>query len=313
MTTPSTMFLLSPCFNNYEIVATKVFQLKAREAVDIKGKKPTVLTLYEDTPYALYASSINPNESIWYVNIDSITKAQATIEVQKIEMILAFTCVALARVYESTYTIFIDNGISPDPSMAALYSFANTVNKASATWNDDMRVPYGVGRSPIMNAMNPYFFKNLTSNSFTDERNRAYAKNMSNDPNQSPRQGEDVTCPQKGNIFTSLMSDAAKSVAGNTITPSGYVLDLIKVGNTIITEVTNNYGKFNRKPFNFLGAFDPQVPNVTSIISGVLNSPNTNFPKPIQDYLTALKTSSGGDNLFRGVGPNTSMLLSMVI
>ena len=136
---------------------------------------------------------------------------------------------------------------------------------------------------------------------------------MSNDPNQSPRQGEDVTCPQKGNIFTSLMSDAAKSVAGNTITPSGYVLDLIKVGNTIITEVTNNYSKFNKKPFNFLGAFDPQVPNVTSIISGVLNSPNTNFPKPIQDYLTALKKSSGGDNLFRGVGPNTSMLLSMVI
>ena len=48
----SSIFLLHPCLNNYEIVAGKVIEIYLRNSEYVKSKKSTITTFFNDTPFS---------------------------------------------------------------------------------------------------------------------------------------------------------------------------------------------------------------------------------------------------------------------
>lgn len=233
-------FLLAPCFNNYEIVASKVveFYIQNSKTVD------EVKTFFADTPFALYSMHMNPGNNILPCTTNTISNCIDK-QTEMFIIILGLFTVCLARIDESV-TININNGVVDIAGMGTLFGIANTLGKPTVIWNDDMRSTWGVSTDPLVLATNPTFYKNLYGVGMPQNES-VFNKNM-NDSSTPPVMGTNVSCP-KGNIFSTMIpaaltnqNNSQDNNYGPPDTSSTYIGKLTQLGKKIINFVENSKG-----------------------------------------------------------------------
>ena len=229
----SSIFLLHPCLNNYDIVAGKVIEIYLRNSKPVQTKKSTIKTFFNDTPFMLYSTQMNA------VNI--VSGSNSSKQVQIFIIILSLLAVAMSRVNSSEFVVNVDNGVVDIAGFSSLITAASMINKPVVLWNDDMRSSWGVSNDPITVGSVPNFFRNLygVNPSQTQTQFKPWLKNLGNSANP-PHMGKNVPCPP-GNIFDVMIPEAMKSVvSGAKVDLSNtYFSTLISLGTKIINYVEN--------------------------------------------------------------------------
>lgn len=264
MSKQSEIFVLSPCFNNYEIVSGKVMEMYVKNSK--YGQDSKITSYFADTPYLLYSTQMNPSEVIG----GSPNSKQE----QMFIILLGLISVCVYRISNALCTVSINNGVVDVAGFGSLMAIANTLNKPTVLWNDDMRSSWGVSTDPLTLATRPMFYKNLYGAIPVQSANTApYAKNMNNS-NTPPIMGTDVKCPSSGNIFDVMIDDALTSVSGD-VNSSGYIESLITLGSVIV-----NYVEIGKK--NEAKGWNINLnPGLYYDLFWVINS-NTHILTPIQ-------------------------------
>jgi hypothetical protein len=220
------IFVLAPCFNNYEIVSGKVMEMYVQNSKH--GKNSKVTSYFADTPYLLYATQMNPAEVV----VGSPNGKQA----QMFIILLGLIAVCVYRISTALCTVSINNGVVDIAGFGSLLAIANTLNKPTVLWNDDMRSSWGVSNDPLTLSSRPMFYKNLYGALPPQSASTApYNKNLHNSTTP-PTMGTDVKCPT-GNVFDIMIYDAISSVNKNTSNSVGYIKSLITLGGFIVDYV----------------------------------------------------------------------------
>jgi hypothetical protein len=220
------IFVLAPCFNNYEIVSGKVMEMYVQNSK--YGKNSKVTSYFADTPYLLYATQMNPSEVV----LGSQNGKQA----QMFIILLGLIAVCVYRMSNALCTVSINNGVVDIAGFGSLLAIANTLNKPTVLWNDDIRSSWGVSNDPLTLASRPMFYKNLYGALPPQSASTApYNKNLHNSTTP-PTMGTDVKCPV-GNVFDIMINDAINSGVGKTSNSVGYIKSLIKLGGFIVDYV----------------------------------------------------------------------------
>jgi len=235
MTTNKDIFLLANCFNNYEIVSSKIIQFYITNSLNNGGK---VKTYFEDTPFALYSVNMNPG-----TNISNSSK-----QYQMFIIILALAAVSLARVYSSSCTVYINNGVVDIAGFSTLFGIANVLNKPTVCWNDDMRSTWGVSTDPLVLATRPIFYRNLygASTASSSGDTKPYIKNLNNS-SLPPTMGTDVKC-SSDNVFIDMIKEStnvSKQWNESLNLDNNYIGNLILIGNKIINYVEGGKNEIN--------------------------------------------------------------------
>ena len=218
-TTESSLFLISPCFNNYDIIAGEVFKTFINKSIkdntdnkEIKEIKE-IKTFFDDTPFALYSVNMNNPDIISYCKknrVFSKCEQQSSAQVQMFVIILSMLAVCMARIYNSKAVININTGVLDIAGLSTLSSFSNFLSKPTVIWNDDMRTSWGVSNDPLVIGSLPNFFRNLYGVSSEQKGYETYNKNILNSANP-PQMGTGVKCPVKNaalNVFTEMLSNS---------------------------------------------------------------------------------------------------------
>ena len=273
------VFLLANCFNNYDIVAGKVIQFYIENAVKSMGEKNTsIKTFFEDTPFGLYSTQMNPGPSV-YGELSSK-------QFQMFIIILSLTAVCLARINNAYCTVYINNGVVDVAGFSSLFAIANTLNKPTVFWNDDMRSTWGVSTDPLVLGTVPNFYRNLYNASSLNNSTAPYIKNMNNSL-VLPSMGTDFTCPT-GNIFINMIKDSLKNVNSTEVQNLGntYIANLIKLGDKIIKYVeVDKKIQFPTLPIGWNIGFNPGLYyDLRYIISLEVNSETSLICQVQKDY-----------------------------
>lgn len=174
------IFCLFNCFNNYDIVASKVMQFYIENAVEyittVRDNNATpnikILTYYENTPFMSYAVNILPGS-----NPTGYMYGKQYVDYI---YLLGLVSVCLARIDESNTVIYTHQGMINNPGFASLYNIANQLNKTTVLWTDDLRNLWGTTDDPLVIGMSPLPYKYLwtAGNSTGNPENMVYPKGM---------------------------------------------------------------------------------------------------------------------------------------
>ena len=212
------IFILSNCFNQYEIISSKVIELYVKNSLKKNNLENTVIkTFFNDTPFALYSLNMNQGTS---------TGSKSSKQFQMFIIILSLVSVCVYRIWNSI-TIYANQGVVPIAGFSTLYGIANTLNTPCFMWSDDMRATWGITSDPLVVGTSPYFFKDISSDD-------AWQKNLFGSY-FSPVMGTDIKCPS-GNTFIDRITYYL-NVDINKGVPSGYLNTLITLGESIVNYV----------------------------------------------------------------------------
>lgn len=227
----SSIFLLHPCLNNYEIVAGKVIEIYLRNSNYVQSNKSTIKTFFNDTPFMLYSTQMNPGNIIYGSNSSK--------QVQLFIIILSLLAVSMSRVNSADFVVNVDNGVVDIGGFSSLTTAAGMLNKPIVLWNDDMRSSWGVTNDPMTVGSVPNFFRNLYGVPTSQTQFKPWLKNLGNSANP-PHMGKNVPCPP-GNIFDAMIPEAMNSVLAGTQVDlnNTYFNTLISLGDKIIDYVEN--------------------------------------------------------------------------
>ena len=228
----SSIFLLHPCLNNYEIVAGKVIETYLRNSNYVKENKSTIKTFFDNTPFMIYSTQMNPGSSVY--------GSKSTKQVQLFIIIISLLAVSMARISSADFVVNVDNGVVDIAGFSSLTTAASMLNKPIVLWNDDMRSSWGVTNDPMTVGSVPNFFRNLYGVPTSQTQYRPWIKNLSNSDNP-PRMGKNVPCPS-GNIFDAMITEAINSTTkGDQVDlKKSYFSTLITLGNKLINYVEKN-------------------------------------------------------------------------
>jgi hypothetical protein len=238
------IFCLLNCFDNYAIVASKLIEFYIQNAAKaIQGRDVQTMSFFEKTPYVLYQLYMLPSAKP--LGTEKFSK-----QYTDFITILGLTAVTLARIYDSEAVVFAHQGVVPYPGFATMYAAANTMNKITAYWTDDLRNLWGTSDDPLMIGMAPMPYKYLWTASMKPDQTPAFnvqPKGL-NGPLSSPNIGSDTNrCPVmdedkfkgKWNSFLALLRDGQSVQRQNTSAINKRMSNLINIGMKIITYVEN--------------------------------------------------------------------------
>jgi hypothetical protein len=254
------IFGLFNCFNNYEIVASKIIEFYIKNAAaHLAPYQPIEVKTYsQHTPYILYTLYMSPGAKPpgWPTSKQTLDYVS----------ILALSAVTLARIWNSDMTVFAHQGVILDSGFSVMYTVANQLNKRTAYWSDDLRTQWGDSDDPLVIGMSPLPYKylwNATMNTAEPENMRVQAHGL-NGPYVTPNL--DVTknlCPpivntgkfkNRWNTFIEAIISSGSIADQNKAGVSERTRNLISLGQAIITMVeagaTTEAGKTaNWQPF----------------------------------------------------------------
>lgn len=249
------VFCLLNCFSNYEVVASQIIQFYIENAIKALSKNPDISvpikSYFSDTPFLLYSMNLLPGESI---KLPSGFKRSK--QFTDFIIILSLSCVTLARIYNSSVTVFAGQGVVVNPGFASLYTLANQLNVKTVYWTDDLRNIWGTTDDPLFIGMAPLPYKYLWTASEDSNQPPIYNTQPKglNGPNIFPNlaQSEDL-CPKvdinsfekNWNTFIELIlrsdniqKEQNNRKMSNIIPGDGSRLgNLIAIGNAIIEYV----------------------------------------------------------------------------
>ena len=221
------LFILANCFNNYEIVASRVFKTSVENSTPWLGK---IKTFFDDTPFALYATNMNPN-----VYVPPRSK-----QYRLFIILIGLLAVCLARI-STSLVVFINQGVVPIASFASLFAIANTLGRPTVQWSDDMRLSWGSTSDPLTIASNPLFWKDILASSIPSTA--PDARNLNQSPNL-PVMGQDVLC-HPGNTLSDKISRSLQTFDPLVASSSSSWKNLIALGNVVIQKVEKDSTGWN--------------------------------------------------------------------
>jgi hypothetical protein len=147
------IFGLFNCFNNYEIVASKIIEFYIKNAATYlaRGQPIEIKTYQQNTPYTLYTLYMLPPASPGVPGLSKQTSDYVAI--------LALSAVTLARIWNSDMVVFPHQGVTLDAGFSVMYTMANQLNKKTAYWSDDIRTQWGDSDDPLVIGMSPLPYK----------------------------------------------------------------------------------------------------------------------------------------------------------
>ena len=242
------IFCLLNCFNNYEIVGSRIVEYYIRNAIDFIDPtiKYDIQTYFETTPYMFYASKMLSSETI--------PPAPGTIQRSKqttdFITILSLAAVTLARIAEADIVVFAAQGVVTMPGFATMYTLANQMNKKVVYWTNDLRNIWGTTNDPLFIGMAPLPYKYLWGSAEKKQPAQFNVQvkglngtevfpNLAKDVNLCPVVSEDKF-KNNWNSFVELIQRATTIQGENkSMINSLRTENLIKIGQNIINYIEN--------------------------------------------------------------------------
>ena len=247
MSNMKSCFCLLNCFNNYEIVSSKIIEFYIQNATDaLSSSKVKVSQFYEVTPYIIYT---------WYILANAPNIETGNIKRSKqfsdFILILSLAAVTLARIANSDATVFGAQGVVTNPGFSTMYTLANQLNKVTAYWTDDLRNLWGTSDDPLFIGMAPLPYKYLWLSGNTpglDEKFNVQPKGMNGQgviPNLASSKNLCPTVKEgdvegRWNTFIELLQRGESIQSQNQAGVSKRTQNLITLGNAIIKYIEHD-------------------------------------------------------------------------
>jgi hypothetical protein len=241
------IFCLLNCFDNYQIVSSKIIQMYVQNAIKYIGQlnssNTTVQTYVETTPWILYSIYMPPNSL--YPG-DKRSK-----QYQNYMLDIALVSVTLARIKNADVVLFANEGVVENSGFSSMYTIANILNKPTVLWNDDLRNQWGTTDDMLVIGMTPIPYKYYWYADTKKDQNpifNSYDKSIIGKVTPVQGSSKDL-CPivnkdnlQKNwNQFIKLIDDGYKNSTNSTNgTLPSRLNNLITLGNLIINYVEND-------------------------------------------------------------------------
>lgn len=250
MATPKNIFCLMNCFNNYEIVGSKIVQYYIENAVSAMSPETpfNIQTYFETTPYGLYSLHLLPGEPI-----PSPRGYKRSKQTTDYITILGLTAVTLARIAQADIVVFAAQGVVTMPGFAVMYNIALEMNKKCVYWTDDLRNIWGTSDDPLFIGMSPLPYKYIWTAGETENQPKQFNSQPKglNGPSVTPNLAKSENlCPvankdklkDSWNTFIDMIESATSIEAQNKAgSMSKRVQNLVQLGKDIIQYV--EYGK----------------------------------------------------------------------
>lgn len=237
------IFLLSNCFNPYDIVSTQILIYYLQNALKQQGcNYADIKSIWKDTPMQTFLQQMNG------LTPDVQGDPGYTAAFKYWVLIKSFLAVCYARMAESV-VVYCNEGVVPYSCFTSLLAAASVLEFPTVVWSNDMRSTWGGGAcgasgiDPITLGMQPSFWKNMA------QYPNSYATNLANDKVNGIVGIGQASCTGKGNTFIQQIRDAIKAspqkqcVQGLAKSNCFRVKNLIELGNRIINYVNQQYAK----------------------------------------------------------------------
>lgn len=245
------LFCLLNCFNNYEVVASRIVEMYISNAITGLApsvQPPKILNYFNSTPFILYSQVFLPGGAIPQ---QYFPRSKQLVD---FVTLISLTAVTLARINSSEITIFAHQGSVLNTGFASMYTVANQLNVKTAYWTDDLRNIWGTTDDPLFIGMAPLPYKYLWTSGENSKQNSDFnsqPKGLNGSLVQPNLAKSDNLCPvisedkfkNNWNSFIDLFNRATsvqKQTTG-TITNSR-LNNLIKLGNLMIKYVEVDKG-----------------------------------------------------------------------